>query len=92
MLLDTDRYQITTEPNNIVVRIKVKRQDSRLLEDKSRIGEIMLGEKRFFPNLEKAFAWLAKSPESVPHDAESFADIIRHIEQLCEDVREIEKC
>ncbi|GAM63054.1 hypothetical protein JCM19232_4731 [Vibrio ishigakensis] len=61
MLLDTDRYQITTEPNNIVVRIKVKRQDSRLLEDKSRIGEIMLGEKRFFPNLEKAFAWLAKS-------------------------------
>ena len=55
MRIETDRVLITTEPYNFVVKFKHVKQDHKWLKDKSSIGGLVLGDKRYYGTLDKLF-------------------------------------
>lgn len=86
MKIETEKYLITSDSHNIIVQLKLTRKDSCLLEDKSKIGEVILGEKRFYPTLKSAYRGMVNNMLLVDEDINSFEDIMSLIDKLIDGV------
>lgn len=51
MKIETEQYLITSDKYNFILQMKEIIQDSHLLEDKSKVGTVRLGEKSFYPSI-----------------------------------------
>lgn len=91
MRIETDQYLITSDKFNFIVQLKKAREDSRLLEDKSKIGELILTEKRFYPTLEQTYQYIAKQLVLDSETVESLDDIKILLEKLIDSVEELKK-
>jgi len=90
MHIETDKYLITSDNHNIIVQVKGVTADSSMLKDKSKIGSISLGDKCFYPNLEKAFNGIANKL-ILGSEAQDFEDIKMLMRELIEEVKHLEK-
>lgn len=88
MKIETDRYLITSDDNNIIVQTKGIVKDSPMLKDKSKIGQESLSEKRFYPNLKVAYGALP-SLLLKQNEIDSFEQIIALHEELISDVKSL---
>ena len=86
MHIETDKYLITSDAHNVIVQMKGVVADSPMLKDKSKIGSVSLGEKRFYPNLEKAFIGIANA-SVLGSEAKDFEDIKMLMRELSEEVK-----
>ena len=86
MNIETDKYLITSDNYNIIVQIKEVVKDSRMLEDKSKIGSVKLGSKRFYPTLEQAYQGIANAM-ILGSEAKDFDDIKMLMRELIEEVK-----
>ncbi|MGB0942945.1 MAG: hypothetical protein ACPGUE_11110 [Marinomonas sp.] len=91
MKIETDQYLITSDKFNFIVQLKKSREDSHLLEDKSKIGEQILTEKRFYPTLEQAYQYIAKQLVLDSETIESLNDIKSLLDYLIESVEGLKK-
>lgn len=86
MKIETDKYLITSDKFNFIVQLKKTREDSHSLEDKSKIGEQILTEKRFYPTLEQVYQYIAKQLILDSETVESLDDIKSLLDYLIESV------
>lgn len=87
MKIETDKYLITKEGLNIVLQLKTTKKDSHLLKDKSKIGEVALSQKTFYPNLEQCYKAMVTrmilDDETITH----FDDIKNLVNELIQEVK-----
>lgn len=86
MNIETDKYLITSNENNVIVQYKEIVTNSPLLKDKSTIGSVKLSDKRFYPNLEKAFTGIANQLIR-NSEAQHFDDIKMLMRELIKEVK-----
>lgn len=84
--IETDKYLITSNESNIIVQMKEVVEDSKMLKDKSKIGSIGLGKKRYYPTLEIAYGGIVNQLIR-DSNAQHFDDIKMLIRELIDEVR-----
>ncbi len=91
MKIETSRYKITSDSMNIILQFKQERQDSHFLEDKTKIGEVILGRKLYFKTLEGAYQEIARFVMVTEDEVNSLEDIKQLLVNLTEEVKTLSK-
>lgn len=89
MEIETDRYLITTDRYNFILQMKEEVQDSHLLEDKSRIGAVRLGEKMFFSNLGHLIKRIISLSLLNDDEVQSMLDVANRIDSIAEEFAQV---
>lgn len=77
MILDNERFLVTTDGNQFILQSKYIVEDSVMLKDKSKIGTVAVSsEKRFFSSLSGLFYGLVKYRLLEDDEITSFESIL----------------
>lgn len=77
MVLDNERFLVTTDGNQFILQSKYIVEDSVMLKDKSKIGTVAVSnEKRFFSSLSGLFYGLVKYRLLEDDEITSFESIL----------------
>lgn len=77
MVLDNERFLVTTDGNQFILQSKYIVEDSVMLKDKSKIGTVAASnEKRFFSSLSGLFYGLVKYQLLESDEIDSFEKIL----------------
>ncbi len=55
MKIETNDYLLTHDGDQYVLQMKGTVKDAVLLKDKSKIGSVSYGDKRYYPKIQQAF-------------------------------------
>ena len=77
MRLETDKYLVTTDGEQFILQSKKVVKDSRLLEDKSKIGQLAVSsEKKYYSSLSSLFYGMVKYQLLEDGEIQSFEQIL----------------
>lgn len=77
MILENDKYLVTTDGSQFILQSKYIVQDSQMLKDKSKIGTVALSnEKRFYSSLSSLFYGMVKYQLLDDDEIKSFESIL----------------
>lgn len=77
MILDNDKFLVTTDGSQFILQSKYIVQDSQMLKDKSKIGTVAVSnEKKFFSSLSGLFYGLVKYRLLEDDEITSFESIL----------------
>lgn len=77
MILDSDKFLVTTDGAQFILQSKYIVQDSQMLKDKSKIGTVAVSnEKKFFSSLSGLFYGLVKYRLLEDDEITSFESIL----------------
>ena len=77
MRLETDKYLVTTDGEQFILQSKKVIKDSRLLEDKSKIGQLAVSsEKKYYSSLSSLFYGMVKYQLLEDAEIQSFEQIL----------------
>lgn len=77
MILENDKYLVTTDGSQFILQSKYIVQDSQMLKDKSKIGTLAVSsEKRFYSSLSGLFHGMVKYNLLEDDEIKSFESIL----------------
>lgn len=88
MKIENNRYVISQDKYNYILQMKTTIKDSHLLEDKSKIGEVKLGEKLFFGNIAQVFKRIVDLELATSDEIKSMLDVSIKIDEIANELRE----
>lgn len=77
MILETDKFLVTTDNSQFILQSKYIVQDSQMLKDKTKIGTVAVSsEKKYFSSLSGLFNGLVKYRLLEDNEINSFKSIL----------------
>ena len=83
MNIETDKYLLTSDGAQYILQLKKEIKDSPLLEDKSKIGQLKLGnDKWFFSKMSHAFKRIVDLQLAEDDSVNTMLDISMKIDEI----------